>query len=75
MNNGLNDYKVISALCEINSNMAVVALEDENLETNRLATIIENSICGNIVNSETKEVVKLPNDVIMKGLLSLIDRY
>lgn len=68
------NFTLVKALEEVDKEKAVELISSPGLDRKQLAGVLEDSIMGKVLNKKTGEPVKLTNEVVMKGLLNLINQ-
>ena len=66
----INNLTALKALEEVDKDLAIQAISNPNLDGKELSELLESSLMGRVIYKDTKEPLKLSNEVVMAGLLN-----
>lgn len=69
-----NNYMLFKALEEVDEQASADVISCPNLDRKELASIIDCSLTGSIVNKYTKEPINISNKNLMSGLRNLLNQ-
>jgi len=72
--NRTNSFLLIHCLDAVDKEKAVQVISDPELDTKELASVVEDSLMGNIVNKTENKTLHLSDEVMMAGFQNLINK-